>query len=96
METVFISEVSSFLSSFFLLPSSLPYRECIIDKNARVGKNVIIANSEVKNSFILRKMAQSDIQFLFVYLISTYVMVCREYKKQIGHPKDFTSDLALQ
>nr|AAK27685.1 ADP-glucose pyrophosphorylase large subunit [Brassica rapa subsp. pekinensis] len=32
------------LDSFF--PSHFPYRECIIDKNARVGKNVVIANSE--------------------------------------------------
>lgn len=23
------------------------YRDCIIDKNARIGKNVVIANSEV-------------------------------------------------
>lgn len=37
------------------MTSPFPYRECIIDKNARVGKNVVIANSEVKVIFYVIK-----------------------------------------
>lgn len=48
-----------------LLPSPFPYRECIIDKNARVGKNVIIANSEVKVFLLFNeKMDSLDKQYL--------------------------------
>lgn len=41
---------SQYLLPFLLFPTSLLTmicRECIIDKNARIGKNVVIANSEV-------------------------------------------------
>lgn len=37
------SHFSSYLCLFFLIMC----RGCIIDKNARIGKNVVIANSEV-------------------------------------------------
>lgn len=37
----------NYLLYLILLIIMLLYRDCIIDKNARIGKNVIIANSEV-------------------------------------------------
>lgn len=48
----------SFISSQSFIPHCKMYnnvllicRDCIIDKNARIGKNVVIANSEVQTSY---------------------------------------------
>lgn len=72
------------------------YRKCIIDKNAKIGKNVIIMNKGV--SFPLSLLLHHVFKFLKMLLklqrhYYYYPNVCRMFKKRIGQRKDSTFGL---
>lgn len=45
---LFLLGLLKFSSSLYVILIYVSCRECIIDKNARIGKNVIISNSDVR------------------------------------------------
>lgn len=53
-----------FISNLFLNPLS---RNCIIDMNARIGKNVIIANKDVSELLAI-------VSFLFIWFVSAFYL----------------------
>lgn len=57
-------------------------RECIIDKNARIGKNVVIANSEVWSSHTPNNSRRSN--FIFLLLGLTYYPRIHQFA---GYPR---------
>ena len=70
-------------------------RKCIIDKNAKIGKNVIIMNKGVSFPWIsslcfemLKKLLQLQRHYYYYY-----PNVCRMFKKRIGQRKDSTFGL---
>ena len=71
----------------------LCWRNCIIDKNAKIGKDVIIANKDVSNDPVwlmpVCKTYHKHNLFMSYQLIS---FLCRAFKKQIDQKMDSTFD----
>lgn len=68
-------------------------RNCIIDMNARIGKNVVIANKDVGTPLHLTSLEMDSFPMLTCRKNS---FCCRGFRKQIGHVRASTYDLGSQ
>lgn len=71
------SEKMNVILISFLTLFQLICRDCIIDKNARIGKNVVIANSEVRSSHTPNNSKISN--FIFLLLGLTYFPLIHQF-----------------
>ena len=71
-----------FMGSVYILTTNLMCRNCIIDKNARIGNNVIIANKEVSNELVVEVLC--FLQHFFILKFSFSFIINFFFPSEIG------------
>ena len=61
------------------------FRNCIIDKNAKIGRNVVIANTEVSINFILFKGCSARSFNTLKFTKFKLFNLCLNLKKEISN-----------